>query len=286
MNILLTGIKGYINNSFYKAYQHKYNIKQICLRNCDFSNIDLSSFDVIIHLSGIVHQKGTPETTYFDVNTNLTLNLANLAKKQGVKHFVYFSTVAVYGINGYLEYQSSVINEHTPCNPLDFYGKSKLLAENKLNTLQDNNFVVSIIRPPIVYGYNAPGNMDRLKNLVSKCPILPFKNINNKRSIIGINNLLHFMDLVIHKRVNGIFIPQDALPYATKDLISEISLASKKSILLCNMPSFVIAILLKYMPKQTQSLFGTLVFDTSDSNKVLNFIPPFSTAEELKNMCQ
>lgn len=286
MNILLTGINGYINNSFYKKYQNTYNIKKICLRNTDISKIDLSSFDIIIHLSGIVHKKEIPEKTYVEVNTNLTVNLAILAKQQGVKHFIYFSTVAVYGINGYLDFQPNIINEKTTCNPLDFYAKSKLLAEKKLNTLQDENFIISIIRPPIVYGYNAPGNMNKLKNLVLRIPILPFKNINNQRSIIGINNLLHFMDLVIQKRARGIFIPQDALPYATKNLILEISTAYKKSVFICNMPSSVMAMLLKYLPKQTQSLFGTLVFDTSDSNKTLNFTPPFSTAEELKNMCQ
>jgi len=231
--VLLTGARGFIGQYFINYYKNKYNIKTFSFLKDNFENLDMKDIEIILHLSALVHQmNGAGLNEYEKVNIMQTLNLARKAKENNVKQFIFMSSIAVYGI------EFGVLNENTICNPLTDYGKTKLTAEIELKKLEDNNFKISIVRPPIVNGYNAPGNMKNLIDLVQKMPILPFGNINNKRSMIYVGNLCFFIDIIIQKKVDGIFLVSDEKPLSVTKLIELIGEALGRKVYLVKVPFF------------------------------------------------
>jgi len=126
------------------------------------------------------------------------------------------SSMAVYGIEGKIAKQF-VIDKSTPCNPNSFYGISKLEAENKIVELGDNHFSIAIIRAPMVYSPNCPGNYGLFRKYVRMIRILP--DIKNQRSMIFINNLTEFIRLLIDQQDRGLFFPQN------KDYVDTLNMA-------------------------------------------------------------
>ena len=272
--ILVTGAKGYIGSNFIKKYSKKYFINVASLSSND--SPDLSNITTVLHLSALVHQtRSLPDKNYFDINTTQTVNLAKKAKKSGVKHFIFYSTIRVYGAHGFFKEQPDILSEISDCQPDDAHGKSKLLAEKKIFLLEDNQFKVTAIRPPIVYGEDCPGNFKKLRNLIKLLPILPFDYTNNTRSIISIENLLSFMGLVIDKQVTGILIPQNRNQYSIKQIIKMISNDLNKKVFLFKFPKSLFFLLKKIIPVTMQSLYGTLFFDTNKTNKKTKFNPKY-----------
>jgi len=225
MKLLLTGSNGFIGNYFLDKYSDKYDILKFSFLNDDFQSLHpkgtshVSDMDVVIHLSALVHQMGGASADEYErVNVTQTLELAKKAKKSGVGQFVFMSTVKVYG-----EETTEKYTEEFTCKPEDEYGKSKLKAEAELIKLEDENFKVSIIRTPIVYGYGVKANIKNLVNLVKKFPLLPFGNIKNKRSMVYVGNLCHLIDELIKQKQNGIFLASDDEPLSTTKLIELIA---------------------------------------------------------------
>jgi UDP-glucose 4-epimerase len=150
--ILLTGSNGYLGSSFLNLYKNKFS-----LLNQKLEDINFDGTDIVLHCAALVHQKIQHlYEKYHEINVNYPLKIAKLAKKNGVKQFVFISTIAVYGED------KEKLDENTPYEPITPYGKSKLEAEKELLKLNDDSFIVSIIRPPMIYGKNAPGNIDSL----------------------------------------------------------------------------------------------------------------------------
>ena len=175
MNIIVTGATGFIGQYFIKKHTQKYNIKTFSFRNNDINTLNCNDIDTVVHLSALVHQMGcVTRDEYERINVDQTITLAKKAKKSGVRHFIFMSTIKVYG-----EETTEIYTENSPCNPEDDYGKSKFKAENELKKLETADFKISIIRTPIVYGYGVKANMKNLVNLAKKCPVLPFNNIEN-----------------------------------------------------------------------------------------------------------
>jgi len=270
--ILVTGASGYIGGNFVKKYTNQYSITTVSLTSNE--KPDLSKISTIIHLSALVHQtKKREEENYFDVNTTQTVNLAKIAKKNGVKHFIFFSTIRVYGQRGFFTDQTETLNELSKCHPDDAHGKSKLQAEKELFLLEDDQFRVTAVRPPIVYGEDCKGNFGKLRNLIKFFPFLPFDYATNKRSIINIDNLLSFTELVIEKQVSGILIPQNKNQYSIKQLIKMISNDLNKKVFLFKFPKPIFFLLKKIFPRIMRSLYGTLIFDSKTTNKRTSFNP-------------
>ncbi|KOP77797.1 hypothetical protein AMS59_14240 [Lysinibacillus sp. FJAT-14745] len=227
MNILVTGETGYIAKSLSAYLTSKLidsSLFQKSVQNRAINNLNLEEIDVLIHLAALVHKKETPnsEELYYQVNTELTHQLAMKAKSTGVKQFIFFSTMAVYGdVQGEINYQ-------TKTNPVTFYGKSKLVAEKKLLELQDEHFKVCIVRPPMIYGPKCPGNYSLLSKLSRKTFIFP--KVENKRSMLFINNLNEFIFQLIQNKESGTFHPQDPQYINTSSMVREISKVYGKSI--------------------------------------------------------
>lgn len=276
MNILLTGATGFIGNYFFNKYKQKYSLKRFSFLNEDLSSLTLDDINCIIHLSALVHQmNGASVQEYEKVNVLQTLELAKKAKSQRVKHFIFMSTVKVYG-----EETSEVYSETTDCHPIDEYGISKLKAENELLKLEDEEFKVSIVRTPIVFGYNVKANIRNLVNLVSKVPILPFGSINNKRSMVYVGNLCHLLDSILEQKISGIFLAGDDQALSTTTLIELIAKNLNKKIILLRIPFF--EELLKIIkPSFHKRLYGSLEVNNQITKEKLNFKNLYSIDESI-----
>ena len=197
--LLVTGSNGYLGSSFLNQYKNKYKFEKFSLLSQEVEHINFDNINIILHCAALVHQKVEhPYEKYHEINVEYPVKLAKLAKQNGVKQFIFISTIAVYGE------EKEKLDENTICNPITPYEKSKLEAEKKLVELNDDSFIVSIIRPPMIYDKNALGNIDSLVKLVKKLPIIPLGKIENKRSFISIQNLCHLVDEIITQEKQGI----------------------------------------------------------------------------------
>ena len=277
--LLITGSNGFVGKYFINKYKNKYEIKTFSFLKDDINSLDCSDVDVVFHLSALVHQMGGASLEEYEkVNVTQTLELAKKAKESGVKHFIFMSTVKVYG-----EETDSVYTEDSICNPEDDYGKSKLKAELELQKLEDKSFKVSIVRTPIVYGYGVKANIKSLVNLVKKVSILPFGKIENKRSMVYIGNLCHLVDVVIEQQKSGIFLASDDEPLSTSKLNEEIAKNLNKKIYLLKIPFF--ESLLKFVkPSFHKRLYGSLEIDNSITKEKLNLQNPYSVEDGIKLM--
>lgn len=212
MNVLIIGKNSYIGNhidDWLKQYGH--NTEQLDVLSDIWQSFDYSHFDVLVHVAGIVHQPNcTDWELYKRVNTDMPFEIAQMAKKQGVKQFIYFSTMGVYKANK--ELFPSVVSKDTQLleDGNSMYGKSKLFAERKLNTLQDNTFSISIVRPPSVYGKDCKGGYIKgFAKIARILPIIPQAYENVRQSFIYIDNLSECVRIILENKLTGIFCPQD-----------------------------------------------------------------------------
>lgn len=217
--IAIFGKSSYLGNNFadYLKNDNNYIIDKINSRDGEWENMDFSQYDVVYFVAGIAHRnmKKTEPQLYYDVNTTLAYNVAKKSKNSGVKQFIMLSSIAVFGIDGELEKECNITsnvkeNANTP------YGDSKLNADNLIIKMNELNFRVVIVRPPMVYGKNCKGNFARLESLSKKFGIFP--NFENERSMIYVKNLDEFIKLCIDNEVDGIFYPQNKDYVSTCDM--------------------------------------------------------------------
>lgn len=283
--LMITGASGFIGSNFIKKYSDEYNIIPVCLIENKPEDLDYTGVDTILHLAALVHQmKGAPEKKYFEVNTELTRRLATTAKKNDVKHFVFYSTVKVYGFDGELNNHSFVLTENSPCNPNDPYGASKYEAEKILNSLQDENFKVAMVRPPMVYGEGVKGNMLSLMKLINILPIIPFNYDNNRRSVINTGNLLYMTHLIIKNKADGIYLGTEGNPVSIKEIAESIEKGLEKKKINIQLPKFIFNLLTKVKPNIMVRLYGTLAFEQQDNYKKINYKPKDNMNNQIKVM--
>lgn len=284
--LMITGASGFIGTNFIERYNDRYNIVPVDLLKIKPEEIEFKNVDAVLHLAALVHQmNGASREKYFEINTELTRKVAEAAKKNKVKHFVFYSTVKVYGYDGDLCNHKFILNEYSPCNPTnDSYGESKWEAEKILREMESDNFIVSVIRPPMVYGKGVKGNMESLIKLVKKLPILPFNYTKNRRSFVNIDNLLYLTSLVIDKEKEGIFLPLDEKPLSLKEMIEGIEEGLKIKRIKIPMIEPFFWVLTKIKPNIMVRLYGSLQFDNSETREKIEYIPLVSYEEGIKNM--
>jgi nucleoside-diphosphate-sugar epimerase len=260
--ILITGSNSYIGNSFkywVEDTPEKYIVETISLRDHSWKVKDFSKFDVVLHVAGIAHIKETVANVenYFSINRDLAFEVAKKSKKAGIKQFIFLSTMSVYGI------ETGLINLDTPPKPKNAYGRSKFQAEELIGNLQDDNYSISIIRPPMIYGKGCKGNYTRLSNLVKNIHFFP--NFYNQRSMIYIDNLSEFIRLLIEDNCRGVFFPQNKDYVTTVEIVKGVSETSNKKILFTNVFNPIIKVLINKIPILSK-IFGSLVYDKKMSN--------------------
>ena len=208
--ILITGAGSFVGTNierWLKKWPSAYQVDTVDTMNEAWRQADFSAYDAVFHVAGIAHVDPKPEMAplYYKVNRDLTLEIAQWAKTCGVGQFVYMSSKIVYHASKSLK--GDVTCPDTEPNPNDFYGDSKLQAENGLKELACDTFKVAIIRPPMIYGPNSKGNFLRLGWLATKTPIFPAWH--NKRSMLFIDNLAEFVRQLIDRELGGVFFPQN-----------------------------------------------------------------------------
>ncbi len=278
--ILITGKNSYIGTSFEKwmeQYPQDYQIDTLDVHGDAWKDVDFSPYDVVFHVAGIAHADVGKVTEagkklYYAVNTELTLAVANKLKettKDGRKRqFIFMSSIIVYGENSSIR-SKRVITPDTLPEPANFYGDSKLKADQGLISLQTDLFQVVILRPPMIYGKGSKGNYQQLVKLALKLPVFP--DIPNERSMLYIENLTEYICRIIDEEKTGIFFPQNKEYVRTSYLVREIAQAHGKKIYLFKWLNWAVY-LLSYFPgkigKLVNKAFGNLVYEKNISKYV------------------
>jgi len=278
MNIIVTGSNGYIGSNFIDACKDKHVFSKFSLQKNSLKHLHIDNIDTILHCAALVHQKNKVyDEQYYEINTKYPVELAKKAKECGVKQFVFISSIAVHSST--LEY----INESSECFPDTPYGKSKLDAERELQAIEDENFIISIVRFPMVYGRNAPGNIKHLIEIIQKIPLLPFGDIDNKRSFIYIDNLLGMLQKIIMIKKGGVFLASDDKAISTTYLIKSISQGLYRKNYLIK-PLFFDNLLKIIKPSLYMKLYDNLVVDNAKTKEKLNYTNPYTTEEGIQKM--
>lgn len=257
--ILVIGVNSYIGNNFYQYvstyYKESISVELISGSNGEWQNVEFSNYDIVLHLSAIVHQKESPKIIdiYDKVNHIMAVDIANKAKNSGVKQFIFMSSAAVYGDG------VTYITKDTVPNPTTYYGKSKLAAEEEIIKLQTKEFRVAILRPPMVYGEGCKGNYAKLVKLARYTPVFP--RIHNKRSMIHILILVKFIIKIIKDENGGYYHPQDKKYVDTCEMIVEIRKEIGKKTYLIGGFDLSIHFLSKYI-SSINKMFTDFYYDT------------------------
>ena len=222
--ILIVGKNSYIGNhidEWLTKYGHQ--VTQLDVLTDEWKTYDYSPFDAIVHVAGIVHQPNCQDwELYKRVNTDMPIAIATKAKTQGVKQYVFFSTMGVYGVEKRLK--PTIVDANTPLQADSMYGKSKLMAEEDLHKLQDEYFDVAFVRPPSVYGKGCRGGYIKgFTSIAHKLSVIPKAYGNVKQSFIYIDNLSELVRQVIEKRLHGVFCPQDDKAVSANELLEAIA---------------------------------------------------------------
>lgn len=260
--ILITGQNSYIGNSFQQWVSNNsnsYKVDKVSVRNDDWKNLNFSEYDVIYHTAAIVHTSESNISIYNKVNRDLTIDLAKKAKAEGVKQFIFLSTMGVYGV------ETGIITKSTKPSPKTLYAKSKLDAENRLVDMNSENFKVAILRPPLVYGKDCPGNYQRLAKLALKLPVFP--NIQNERSMIYIDNLSEFVRQLINQDINGVYFPQNKDYVSTTEMLTLIRSAHNKRTKRLKMLNPLIRLSMPFM-KNVRKVYGDFIYSIEESNNL------------------
>lgn len=260
--VLITGKEGYIGSSldtYLKKTGSPVAADRLSLRDDGWEKADFSRYDSVVHLVGIAHIKETPENRqlYYDVNRDLTVKVAEKAKREGVKQFVFISTMAVYGMD------SGVITGDTVPAPKNAYGRSKLEAEELLRGMEDDGFKVCIVRPPMVYGYQCKGNFRKLTALVEKLPVFP--RIHNQRSMIYIDNLCEFINRRVIGGGGGIYCPQNREYVSTNEIALLAAKRLGKKIYLSRLLGAAVWCIRPFVG-MAEKAFGTLIYSAGDTD--------------------
>lgn len=214
--VLITGANSYIGVSFENYVREHYgselSIETVDMIDDSWKEKDFSSYNVVFHVVGIAHAdvgnvSDEVKAKYYAINTDLAIETAKKAKAEGVKQFVFMSSSIVYGDSAPYGKQKRITADTEP-KPANFYGDSKWQADKGARELADDSFIVTVLRPPMIYGKNSKGNYPMLAKMAKKLPIFP--DVQNERSMLYIENLCEFLCQVMIRREGGIFWPQNA----------------------------------------------------------------------------
>jgi nucleoside-diphosphate-sugar epimerase len=248
----------------------------------------LKNIDCVVHCAARVHMMNEtdadPLEAFRRVNTQGTLNLAALAAKQGVRRFIYLSSIKTLGEE---TLPGRAFRYHDTLNPQDAYGISKAEAEAALTKLAaDTEMELVIIRPPLVYGPGVKANFASLMKLARRNLPLPLGAIRNKRSMVSLDNLVDLIETCINHPLaaNQVFLVSDDHDVSTTELLETMTRAAGKKPRLLPVPMKVIEKLAQLLGKSAiaDRLCGSLQVDISHTKETLGWKPPVSFEEGIK----
>lgn len=310
MLLLITGSTGFIGSSLTQhLHQKGYSIiaamrqindsfspdiKQVSVTDLLPSTnwtYAINKVDTIIHLAARAHilkdQATDPLASFRETNTYTTLNLAQQAANAGIRRFIFISSIRV---NGNQTYAKSFTAEDIP-TPTESFAISKHEAEIGLRQIAaKTGMEVVIIRPPLVYGANAPGNFGQLIKTVARGIPLPLGDIHNQRSLVALPNLIDLITTCIDHpaAANQTFLVSDGEDLSTTELLQRLSHALGKPARLLPIPQSWLETTLTLLGKRSiaQRLCGNLQVDISKTRDLLSWTPPISVDEALRQTAQ
>ncbi|MFO7761660.1 MAG: NAD-dependent epimerase/dehydratase family protein [Desulfobia sp.] len=287
--ILVTGAGGFIGRGLCshlkeKGYRYTPAVKKIGA-GTDWSAL-LTDSDQVIHLAAATDSgKLTEEQRQrlWVTNVEGTYGLACQAAAAGIKRFIYLSSAKV---NGDRSSRGPFREEDQP-GPGDCYSRSKLKAEERLKAVSaQTGMETVIIRPPLVYGAGVKGNFLRLLNWLDKGIPLPFAGLDNRRSLLGLTNLIHFITLCLEhpEAGNKTFLVSDMEDLSTPELIRRLAFYLGKSPRLFPVPCRLLQYsgLLLGKKGEMDRLCASFRIDAGRAGETLSWSPPLSVNEELK----
>ena len=302
--VLITGATGFVGKALCErlirdkyqvvaAIRKSSNLNALSIEICNISVDDISvntdwkvglkDVKSVVHLAARVHVMNDtvsdPLYEFRKTNFEGTMQLAKGCVKAGVKRFVYLSTIKVHGEESF--HGQPFTENDTTTQIKDPYGISKQETESALLDLsKKSGMEVVIIRPPLVYGPGVKANFFNMMKWLYRGVPLPFGSIKNKRSLIGLDNLV---DLIVTcmehpSAANQIFLASDGEDLSTTELLKRVSAAMNKSSRLLPVPQKLIEFSLKFIGKDDLSrrLCGSLQVDISKARKLLNWSPSTS----------
>ena len=305
MHLLLTGANGFIGSAIASAVVDQGHDLRLLVRRqtkkfsspvmqseCDLENSGHLSSGVFLNTDCVIHsaarahimkdEVADPLEEYRRINVDGTLNLARLAAAAGVKRFIFISSI---GVNGNINREP--FTEDDKPDPAELYAQSKWEAEQCLWEIQrETGIELVIIRPPLVYGPNAPGNFGSLMRWIDKGVPLPLGGIRNQRTLVGLDNLVDLIITCIDhpEAANQVFLAGDGQDLSTTELLRGVAKAAGKPSRLIPIPSSLLMLTATLLGKKSvaKRLLGSLQVDISKARDLLSWQPPFSTEEGLR----
>ena len=301
--VLVTGANGFIGKAVCKHFLvNGYKVKgsvRCHSSDYDLPNIDLvetgelsgkqdwhpalKDVDIVVHLASTVHKNKLNEPDIYQRTiVDATKNLVEQANEHNIQRFIYISSASVYGLSDF----DLPIAENTPKSPSSPYAKAKLAAENTVIKLSEHRAMQHvIIRPPLVYGLEAPGNFSKLVNLIRRTPFLPFAKANNKKSFLYVETLAEFIVHCAEDKgaANEVFNISDTV-LSTKELCEHIAKVLDKRLVIFNFPTFIIYYALRLLGKSNvfSKLYGRMELDMTRAETMLNWDACINNSDNLK----
>ncbi|CAM4013802.1 UDP-glucose 4-epimerase [Pseudomonas reidholzensis] len=233
----------------------------------------LVGVDCVVHLAGRAHlladDAADPLAEFRAVNRDATLRLAALAREAGVRRFVFMSSIGVNGSHT----QGEPFCETSPVAPRADYALSKLEAEQGLiRLLGSDTMEWVIIRPPLVYAAQAPGNFQRLLKLVASGMPLPFGWVRNRRNMVALDDLVSFILLSsVHARAaNQLYLVADAQAVSTQDIVVSLAQGMGRKVINLPVPPILLRLGLAVLGKTSlyTQLCGSLEVDAAKAREL------------------
>lgn len=291
MNVLVTGATGFVGSGLCNTLEAaNYNVRRSNQRLSEVNwSQSLAGVDAVVHLAARVHimqdNSANPLAEFRAVNVEGTVNLARQAAAAGVKRFVFLSSI---GVNGAVtQLNKPFISDDKPA-PHSYYAISKHEAELGLRRIAiETGVQVVIIRPPLIYNTNAPGNFGSLLSIIKRGLPLPLGAVKeNRRSFVALDNLVDLIITCINhpNAANQTFLVSDNEDVSTADLLRKMAVAQGISSRLLPVPVALLNLCAKLTGKQAiaQRLLGNLQVDISHTQKLLDWQPIISLDEGLR----
>lgn len=245
----------------------------------DYKSEYFNEVDCVIHLAAIAHSSSDE---MHSVNCEGAAKLAKAAAVNGVRRFIFISSIGVNGACNSEPFKSS-----DAVKPEPMYAMSKYNAEIELKKIAEQSAIeVVIIRPPLVYGKHATGNFAKLIKLANSNLPLPLGAIHNKRSFVAVDNLVSLIKTCIShpKAANKTFLVSDDDIVSTSEFLLKLIKANNKSTKLIPLPVGLLIFLSKIVGKQDQvtKFTNSLTVDIEYTKSTLNWVPPLSLDEGVR----
>ena len=272
--VLITGANSYIGVSFENYVKEHYNseldVDTVDMIDGSWREKDFSLYDIVFHVAGIAHAdvgKVTEEVKarYYAVNTDLAIETCKKAKTEGVKQFVFMSSAIVYGDSAPYGKKKRITSDTEP-QPANFYGDSKWQADKGVRELENDEYMVTVLRPPMIYGKGSKGNYQLLATMAKKLPIFP--NVQNERSMLYIDNLCELLAQIMIRGERGVFWPQNGEYTRTSEMVKYIAEAVGHEIFISKAFNCIVCMASHIQGKiggMTDKAFGNMIYDQSMS---------------------